>query len=138
MQGNTKPDYLDIGFEQIDRDLRLLMEAFAEVLRSLGHAALADHLPWTGSALPSTEPHTLPGHLGLAYSVAFQILNMVEENAASAMRELREEHEGLEAEHGMWGRQLARLDLSDQAFGDLDVERDGVRQRPQPGVGSCC
>jgi len=109
MQGPNKPDYLDIGFEQIHRDLRLLMGAFADVLRDLGHAELADHLPWTGQTLPAADAETLPERLGLAYSVAFQLLNMVEENAASAMRELREEHEGLTAEHGLWGSQLSRL-----------------------------
>ncbi len=109
MQGNNKPDYLAIGFEQIDRDLGLLIEAFADVLRGLGHTELADHLPWTGRDLPPWDPERLPERLGLAYSVAFQLLNMVEENAASTVRELREEHEGLTAEHGLWGNQLARL-----------------------------
>ena len=109
MQGPTKPDYLAIGFEQIDRDLRLLIESFADVLRGLGHTELADHLPWTGKPLPPWDPEKLPDRLGLAYSVAFQLLNMVEENAAGTVRELREEHEGLTAEHGLWGNQLARL-----------------------------
>ena len=33
MQGQNKPDYLAIGFAQIDRDLALLIEAFAERTR---------------------------------------------------------------------------------------------------------
>ena len=107
------PDYIDIGFEQIARDLKFLMGAFGEVLTEMGMPELAEHLPWTG-----TEPSTtaLPPRLGLAYSLAFQILNMVEESAAASVRVLREEHEGITAERGLWGNQLRRL------------QKDGVPQ----------
>ncbi|QIF00815.1 phosphoenolpyruvate carboxylase [Roseimicrobium sp. ORNL1] len=100
------PDYLDIGFEQIDRDLKFLMGAFGEVLTGLGMPELAEHLPWTGNE-PSTT--SLPPRLGLAYSLAFQLLNMVEESAAASVRAIREEHEGIAAERGLWGSQLRRL-----------------------------
>ena len=103
----SKPDYLSIGFEQMDVDLHSLLEAFAEVLHELGHGELAAHLPWRGKPIETSAE--LPPRLGLAYSVAFQLLNMVEENAAAAMRELRESSEGLTAEQGLWGAQLARL-----------------------------
>ena len=62
----TKPDYIAIGFEQIDRDLRELMSAFAEVLRDLGHEDLANHLPWTGVPLDDDAGAELPPRLGLA------------------------------------------------------------------------
>jgi phosphoenolpyruvate carboxylase len=103
---SAKPSYLEIGFEQMDLDLQFFLEAFAEMLRDLGHTEIAAHLPWLGSTTKAGLP---PDRLGLAYAVAFQLLNMVEENAASSVRELREEHEGLAAEHGLWGAQLARL-----------------------------
>jgi phosphoenolpyruvate carboxylase len=45
----------------------------------------------------------------LVYSIAFQLLNMVEENAAAYVRALREEEEGLTAERGLWGEQFARV-----------------------------
>ena len=118
----TKPDYIAIGFEQIDRDLRELMSAFAEVLRDLGHEDLANHLPWTGAPLDDDAGAELPPRLGLAYSVAFQLLNMVEENASAEMRELREDGEGIEAEQGLWGAQLARL----KAAGIAEQEIAGV------------
>ena len=130
MQGNTKPDYLAIGFEQIDRDLGFLIEAFADVLRGLGHTELADHLPWTGRPLPPWDPERLPERLGLAYSVAFQLLNMVEENAAGTVRELREEHEGLDAEHGLWGHELARLKTRGLPAGEIAACLPRVRVEP--------
>ncbi len=126
----SKPDYLTIGFEQIDRDLRLLVSAFAEVLRDLGYEELAAHLPWIGATQSAASPDTLPPRLGLAYSVAFQLLNMVEENAAAAMRELREEHEGLASEHGLWGNQLARLKAAGLSGEQIATQFPRIRVEP--------
>ena len=111
MQGNTVPDYVAIGFEKIDRDLRFLIDCLGEVLGELGHPELARHLPWSGRPAPA-DSEELPPQLGLVYSVAFQLLNMVEENAAAAMRALRETSEGLTAERGLWGDQIERLKKS--------------------------
>lgn len=105
-EGITTLNYLDLGFLQMERDLRLLMDCFAEVLSDLGYADLAEHLPWRDS-VSSIGPAS--AHLGLAFSVAFQLLNMVEEHAATEVRALRERREGLSAEQGCWGNQLLRL-----------------------------
>jgi phosphoenolpyruvate carboxylase len=109
MQGNTAPDYVTIGFEKIDQDLRFLIGCLGETLVELGLDDLAAHLPWAAQPLPPVDPGALPPQLGLVYSIAFQLLNMVEENAAASMRALRETHEGVVAERGLWGNQLARL-----------------------------
>ena len=124
-----KPDYITIGFEQIDRDLRFLVGAFADVLRDLGHGELAAHLPWIsdGKGTPAGEP---PQRLGLAYSVAFQLLNMVEENAAATVRELREEHEGVAAEKGLWGSHLAALKAAGTSEDDIVAQMRQVRVEP--------
>ncbi len=109
MQGTSAPDYVTIGFEKIDRDLKFLIECLGEVLTDLGMAEFARHLPWTGDVVEAEHIDQLPPQLGLVYSIAFQILNMVEENTAAAMRDLREASEGLTAERGLWGAQLAAL-----------------------------
>ena len=101
-----KPDYLGVGFEKIDRDLRYLMDCLADVLQSLGQGEMAAFLPWRGTPLPARK---VPPRAGQVYSIAFQLLNMAEELAAADMRSLRERAEGPAAEHGLWGRQLARL-----------------------------
>lgn len=105
-QGTSVPDYVALGFEQIDRDLAYLMECLGEVLADLGHHELAAHLPWTHA---DDDAEKLPPQLGLVYAVAFQLLNMVEEQAAASMRTLREAHEGIAAERGLWGVQFERL-----------------------------
>lgn len=102
----TPPDYVELGFRQIDRDLRWLTEILAEVLTDLGDEDLARWLPWRG-ALPDDSTHAPPPRLGLAYAVAFQLLNLVEETAAADMRRLREDAEGAEAERGLWADQIA-------------------------------
>jgi phosphoenolpyruvate carboxylase len=51
----------------------------------------------------------LPSQTGLVFSIAFQLLNLVEENAAAQMRALREGELGVTAEPGLWGQALANL-----------------------------
>lgn len=109
MKETIAPDYVAIGFEKIDRDLRFLVGCLGEVLSELGLEPLARHLPWSGAVAKADEIADLPPQLGLVYSIAFQLLNMVEENTAAAMRALRETSEGLTAERGLWGDQLRRL-----------------------------
>ena len=126
-QGNNAPDYVSIGFDKIDRDLRFLMECFSDVLKELGHADLAAHLPWLGDI---SERGEAPWRLGLAYSVAFQLLNMVEEHAAAEMRTLREKSEGLRAERGLWGDQIERL--RNAGTGAADLGKAMRRSRVEP------
>jgi phosphoenolpyruvate carboxylase len=100
------PDYVELGFRRIERDVRELSSALARVLEELGEGELAHWLPWQGTGHP-LPAGPLPRRLGLAYSVAFQLLNMVEENTAAEMRELRERVEGPTAERGLWAAQFA-------------------------------
>ncbi len=112
-------DYLEIGFDQIERDLRFLMDALGGVLNELGYTDLAEHLPWSGASSIGADPSAYPPRMGLAYSVAFQLLNMVEENTSAAMRYLREEDLGFSNERGLWGSQLARL--KDQGITEEEI-----------------
>ncbi len=98
-------DYTPFAFSKIDADLRFLVACFREVLADLGQNELAAALPW--DEIPS--PDALPPRLGQAYSVAFQLLNLVEENAAQQTRRKREREEGMRSERGLWGDALARL-----------------------------
>lgn len=109
MQGKSAPDYVTIGFDKLDRDLQFLIECLGEVLTELGLGHLAAHLPWLGKVATPEEIAQMPPQLGLVYSIAFQLLNMVEENAAASMRSLRESSEGLTAERGLWGEHLCKL-----------------------------
>jgi len=104
----TTADYIASGFEKIDTDLAELMDCLREVLCELGAQEAASHLPWqtTSAGHNISAP---PEGIEQAYSIAFQLLNMVEENAAARTRRLREIEHGLKDEPGLWGRQLTRL-----------------------------
>ncbi len=94
-------------FEKIDRDQHFLVECFAEMLHSLGEQSIANQMPWIGNALPQGED--TPERLAQAYSVGFQLLNMVEENASAQHRRATEEVEGLDHVSGLWGQIFHQL-----------------------------
>jgi phosphoenolpyruvate carboxylase len=76
------------------------------VLEELGEIDLAQSLPWISQVKVSSEPNP---RLSQTYSIAFQLLNMVEENVAAQVRRSRESDLGLASEPGLWADQLERL-----------------------------
>ena len=113
------------GFAAIDDDLAYLVGCFREVLEELGDAELARHLDDV-RAVPDADEYgdagggdpghpgngvqvSVPERLAQVDSIWFQLLNMVEENAAQQVRRLRESDLGPDAEPGLWGRVLGRL-----------------------------
>ncbi len=97
------------GFAKIDTDLLYLMRCFQEVLIELGESEIAARLPWVGRKRTRPGRRTFPPRLAHAYSIAFHLLNMVEENTAVQMRRAGETANGLDSEPGMWGQQLRQL-----------------------------
>lgn len=97
--------YIKEGFTKIDKDLGELMACLDEVLEELGEKEVRERLPWIRSG------EQVKGTRGLeqAYSIAFQLLNIVEANAAARTRRLMEIHEGIASQRGLWGDQLRRL-----------------------------
>jgi phosphoenolpyruvate carboxylase len=95
----TEP-VLDFAFDKIDRDLAFVMGRFSTVLSEQGRDEIARRLPWVGQPEPDARGFT-EGDLQ-AFSLAFQLLNMVEENAANQARRLRESSHGADAEAGLW------------------------------------
>lgn len=98
------PGQLSSGFARIDGELRELLGIFDEVLRSLGESSLADAL-----VEKDAGEAPLPPGAGQAFSLAFQLLNMVEEKIAAEFRQHREETHGILQERGLWGAYLAEL-----------------------------
>lgn len=110
----ANPDYLELGFQQIEREIRWLADGLAEVLAGLGEPELARQIPWRSDADSTAVSATGDGppRLGLAMAMAFQLLNTVEEHVAETVRSLREEAEGLASERGLWADQLQALQQS--------------------------
>jgi phosphoenolpyruvate carboxylase len=113
------------GFELIDETLSFLVACLADALKSLGEEALVPYLPWSGT-VPENHP---PDGTQQLYSIGFQLLNMVEERAAAAIRREREKVLGAESIRGLWPqalRDMTSLGLGPQeilaVLADVDVQ----------------
>lgn len=95
-----------LGFSMLEMDLKFLMEAFGAMLNKIGEPELAAALPWIGTQQASGISDR---KLGQVYSMAFQLLNIVEERTAAHVRRLRETQRGAEAEKGLWPDNLRTM-----------------------------
>jgi phosphoenolpyruvate carboxylase len=103
-------------FAAIEASYGLVMSCFREMLEGLGEG---DLLPEGQAAQPSAERH--PRQIQ-ALSMAFQLLNMVEENAAAQYRRRLETESGGQVLRGSWAETLAlwkRAGYSEQDMLDL-------------------
>ena len=119
-------DLTDYAFSKIDTDLEFLISCFREVLQDMGQNDLAAALPWDDVAAPDEQPR----RLGQAFSVAFQLLNLVEENAAAQTRRKRESDEGMSAERGLWGETLRKLQRDGFSSGEIADFLPVIRVEP--------
>jgi phosphoenolpyruvate carboxylase len=122
-----KPDYLSRGFEKIHEDLSFLMHCFREVLEELGETELAQSLPWISEVKVSSEPNP---RLSQVYSIAFQLLNMVEENVAAQVRRSRESDLGLASEPGLWADQLEKVKAAGFSASQIAAQLPSIRVEP--------
>jgi phosphoenolpyruvate carboxylase len=98
---------LTVDQQKVERDLAFLMDCFREVLDEAGEPALASCLPWTGGCAP---PDGVPRErLVQAYSIAFHLLSMAEQNAAIQHQRQTESRDGLAAMQALWGQCLRQM-----------------------------
>ena len=106
-------DGRDADLTKIDRDLDFLITCFREVLEEAGRSDLARLLPWPPDkdrAPPEDAwEEASPEALAQAYTIAFSLLGMIEENAATQQRRRTETERGPEHEPGLFARHLHRL-----------------------------
>lgn len=91
--------------EKAERDYEFLRECFCEVLHEVGESGVAQVLspaPGAGVAIHSQAA-------AQAQSIAFQLLNLAEENATAQHQRAIEATEGLAGITGGWGRTLEQL-----------------------------
>lgn len=120
----TTGEYIVQGFEKIGKDLDFLMGCLREVLVELGEEEVAARLPWIGTVEGRADG------LEQAYSMAFQLLNMVEEAASARTRRLREIENGPADEPGLWARELGRLKASGLTADRIAAALHQVRIEP--------
>ncbi len=126
--GIGKADSREWGFQKWDRDFRFLLDCFESVLKSSGEARLADALSRAFSGETVDEP--LPPRGAQAFSIAFHMLGMAEENTSNQVRRLRETANGPAAEVGSWSYYFANLKRD--GFTEADVRAALPRVGVQP------
>ena len=123
--GPADPAVAFDNLAQASTDARWLVECLIEVLQETGDAEAADTLPWTSAAeavqLPLTTERTVQ-----AQSIAFQLLNLAEENAAAQRR--RAEPPSLAP--GSWGQVLG--DLQRRGLGATELAAALAEVRVEP------
>ncbi len=100
------------------------MECFHEVLTGLGESEVAAQLPWIGTGNGCSE------RFEQACSIAFQLLNMVEETASTRTRRLREIEHGPADEPGLWAQQFVRLRDAGVGAEEIAASLNEVRIEP--------
>ncbi len=115
---------MDQGFEKIERDYEFLLGCFQEVLVEIGYPHLASALLNGNAAKPSLNQET-----ARVLSIAFQLLNLVEENAANQIARQRSAQPDTKAMSGTWVQQIQSLCPSTRAaqfmstqLGNAEVE----------------
>lgn len=108
------------GLQKIETDFRWLLQRYRQVLLSLGEEKLVQHLFNEAGTLQPSIPKDQGtiDKMTQALSIAFQLLNLVEENAAVQFRRQLEDHIGLSAIRGSWAEtfELWKTNgISDQA-----------------------
>jgi phosphoenolpyruvate carboxylase len=99
---------LTVDQQKVERDLAFLMDCFREVLDEAGEHDLAACLPWSGHSCASSSG-VQRERLLQAYSIAFHLLAMAEQNAAIQQQRQAESRDGLTAMQALWGQCLQQL-----------------------------
>ncbi|MDK2972946.1 MAG: phosphoenolpyruvate carboxylase [Candidatus Sumerlaeota bacterium] len=123
-------DHLEVIFRKIEDDFAFLIERWREVLAECGEPEVAASLPWT----PESERRPAPANKASrelhALSIGFQLLNLVEENAAIQGRRARERHEGYANENGLWQHNLEELRRNGLAAEDIAAALGSILVQP--------
>lgn len=93
----------NIELDKIRDDLKFLHGCFVSMLREAGEESIARVLEG------EQEPAANPEKISKAFSLYFQFITIVEENAAVQLRRKLEDEHGLSRISGLWGRTLEDL-----------------------------
>lgn len=110
------------GLQKIRVDFNYLIDTFKEMLQSLGEVELAAMIPSEHNKISETNTKVSDEKLAQAIGISFELLNLVEENAANQFRRKTETQFGLETTRGSWGETLQLWKnggVSEQEIADL-------------------
>ncbi|MCC6275152.1 MAG: phosphoenolpyruvate carboxylase, partial [Leptospiraceae bacterium] len=93
---------------KIEEDINFLSGCLAEVLLKCGEPELISYIPFGNVVEVKVSIENPPLKTVELLSLCFQLLNMMEENAAAQYRRSVEEKAGLSAIPGLWGQSLKK------------------------------
>ena len=111
---------LAVELKKWDQDFRFLLGCFQQALLRIGEEDLAAFAVEAFSDAPG-EGEWLPARGSQALSLAFQLLNMAEENTTNQVRRMHETVHGPAGEPGSWPYQLQRLRQA--GMGEAEIRR---------------
>lgn len=91
------------------RDLEFLLNCLKEVLIECGEGNLAEFIPWINEKPAQLKPENFTEKHVQLFSIAFHLLNMVEENGAVQNRRRQENEHSLSSVNGLWGKNLKMI-----------------------------
>ena len=117
------------GLEKINADFQYLVSLFKEMLATIGEPGLAEALPFGDqkgrySEGPSDEK------LKQAIGICFELLNLVEENAATQYRRKAETQFGIASTRGSWGETLHQWKTAGITEEDIVAKLRTIRAVP--------
>lgn len=113
-------------FDKIESDFQFLLDLLRQVLEEQQEPGLAKEVQRLRDQREFQSPNGHNGGLAdrelQVLSIYFQLLNLVEENAAAQARRTREATEGAENEPGLWAqnlRQLLELGVTEEQIAEV-------------------
>jgi len=100
------------GLQKIRTDFTYLISTFKEMLESLGEDDLAAMIPLENNQSSVNHKEVSDEKLAQAIGISFELLNAVEENAATQFRRKTETQLGLESTRGSWAETLKLWETS--------------------------
>ena len=101
-----KPTLEARGLHKISEDLTFILSRFREVLQALGQSEVANSMPWAEGASGPPPSSSKAEQQIQALGIGFQLMNLVEENAAVQFRRQLEKHLGPASIRGSWAETL--------------------------------
>jgi phosphoenolpyruvate carboxylase len=126
--------------QKFQQDAMFIFECFHDVLTELGETDLAALLPWQSTqedgiaagAASNLATHRveIPARMPQMYSIAFQLLNMIEENIAVQYRRSQESANGVGSGRGLWRNVLTGLINAGLTGEQIAKELPNIRIEP--------
>lgn len=113
---------------KVDQDFSFLLKHFRAVLKHVGEQRVAEALPWLRPAPDDSTVSTRS--LVRALGIAFQLLNIAEENAAVQQRRIADRDPEQRPETGRWRDALQKLQRAGLSAAEIAAELPAITVEP--------